>query len=538
MQLHPGDSGIDLADVGHRIEASDRYRSVGVSSLGHAVEMDVPRRRLITVSVMLSSLLPSLDQTIANVALPHIQGSLAATQDQMAWVLTSYIVAAAITIPLSGWLAGRLGRKRIFMISIVGFTVASMLCGAAQSLAQIVLARILQGMCGAALVPLSQAVLLDINPPANQPRAMAIWGMGTIIGPIVGPVLGGWLTENYNWRWVFYINVPFGTLALLGVLSFLPETATRKSRFDFLGFSALSIGIGALQMMLDRGQQKDWFNSMEICIEGVVAATAFYLFIVHMLTTTHQRFVSPALFRDRNYLTCNVLLFITVGVLFGNLALLPTMLQQLLNYPVVTAGFVTAPRGVGTLISMIIAGRIVGKVDLRLLVSSGFALTAFSLWQMTGFDLQMDTTLIVWSGVLQGLGSGLIFAPLSAAAFATLASTLRNEGTAIFSLTRNFGGSIGISVAETLLTRNTQIMHASLGEHLNRYSSILRAQLPGGSASLHTLAGLNATMTQQAAMIAYNNNFKLMMLLCLATMPLVFMLRNGGIRAAESVAIE
>src|SRR6202041_3165212 len=256
--------------------------------------------RVITASIMLASIMQSLDMTIANVALPRIQGSLSATQDQMAWVLTSYIIAAAIMTPLSGWLAGQLGRKRVFLLSIVGFTVASMLCGLAQSLPEIVLARLLQGLCGAALIPMSQAVLLDINPPSQHARAMAVWVMGVTIGPIMGPALGGWLTENYNWRWVFYINLPFGILAFLGILSFLPEAAIRKSRFDFFGFTALSVAIAAFQIMLDRGQLKDWFSSTEIWIEATVAAVALYLFIIHMLTTTEQRFVSPALFKDRN----------------------------------------------------------------------------------------------------------------------------------------------------------------------------------------------------------------------------------------------
>ena len=252
------------------------------------VEIDGPRRVLITLSVMMASVMQSLDNTIANVALPRIQGSLSATQDQMAWVLTSYIIAAAIMTPLSGWLAGRIGRKRVFLFSISGFTVASMLCGLAQTLPQIVLARLLQGLCGAALIPMSQAVLLDINPPAHHARAMSIWVMGAVLGPILGPVLGGWLTENYNWRWVFYINVPVGILAFLGIVSVMPETVIRRSRFDFFGFIALSLAVGALQMMLDRGQLKDWFSSTEIWIEAVVAAVAFYLFIVHMLTTTRS----------------------------------------------------------------------------------------------------------------------------------------------------------------------------------------------------------------------------------------------------------
>ena len=493
-----------------------------------------PRRTLITVSVMLASIMSALDTTIANVALPRIQGSVSATQDQMAWVLTSYIVAAAIMTPLSGWLAGRIGRKKVFLYSVAGFTVASMLCGVAQTLPQIVLARLIQGLCGAALIPLSQAVLLDINPPERHARAMAVWVMGATLGPIVGPALGGWLTENYNWRWVFYINVPFGILAFLGILSFLAETASRKSRFDFLGFAALSVAIASLQIMLDRGQLKDWFSSMEIWLEAIVAAVAFYWFVIHMLTTTEQRFVSPALFKDRNFLTGNVFIFLVGAVLYATLALLPPLLQDLLNYPVVTTGLVTAPRGAGTLAAMFIVGRLMGKVDIRLIIAAGFSMAAAASWQMTGFDVQMDSSKVVWSGVLQGLGTGFVYVPLAAAAFATLTPALRNEGTAIFSLTRNLGSSIGISVVNTLLTRNTQIVHAMLGEHVSRYSPVLRAQMPGG---LRTLAGLNATVTEQAAMIAYNNDFKLMMVLSLAAIPLVLLLRKGG-APAEPVHIE
>jgi DHA2 family multidrug resistance protein len=507
------------------------------SAAAPTAQIDGPRRALITVSVMLASIMQSLDTTIANVALPRIQGSVSATQDQMAWVLTSYIVAAAIMTPLSGWLAGQIGRKKVFLYSVAGFTLASMLCGLAQSLPQIVLARLVQGLCGAALVPLSQAVLLDINPPARHARAMAVWVMGVTLGPIIGPALGGWLTENYNWRWVFYINLPFGILAFLGMFSFLPETAIRKSRFDFFGFTALSLAIAAFQIMLDRGQLKDWFSSTEIWIEATVAAVALYLFIIHMLTTTEQRFVSPALFKDRNFLTGNLFIFIVGAVLYASLALLPPLLQDLLNYPVVTTGLVTAPRGFGTLAAMFIVGRILGKVDIRLIIGTGFALTALSCWQMTGFDLQMDSSMVVWSGVSQGMGTGLVYVPLAAATFATLTPALRNEGTSIFSLTRNIGSSIGISVVNTLLTRNTQIMHATLGEHMTRYSPVLRAQLPDGAPSLHTLAGLNATVTEQASMIAYNNDFKLTMLLSLAAIPLVVLLRKGS-GSVEPVHIE
>src|ERR1700676_562994 len=297
---------IGRSDCGQRLRCNQVNAAAAVGS-GTA---RAPHRGLITLSVMLASIMQALDNTIANVALPRIQGSLSATQDQMAWVLTSYIIAAAIMTPLSGWLAGQIGRKRVFLTSIIGFTIASALCGLAQSLPEIVIARLLQGLCGAALIPMSQAVLLDINPPERHAKAMALWVTAVTIGPILGPALGGWLTENYNWRWVFYINVPFGILSFLGILTFMPETQLRKSRFDFLGFTALSLAIGAFQLMLDRGQLKDWFSSTEIWVEAIVAGISFYLFVVHMFTTSKPTFVSAALFKDRNFVTGNVFIFI------------------------------------------------------------------------------------------------------------------------------------------------------------------------------------------------------------------------------------
>ena len=498
-----------------------------------------PHRVLITLSVMLASIMQALDNTIANVALPRIQGSLSATQDQMAWVLTSYIIAAAIMTPLSGWLAGQIGRKRVFLFSVVGFTIASALCGLAQSLPEIVLARLLQGLCGAALIPMSQAVLLDINPPERHAKAMALWVMGVTIGPILGPALGGWLTESYNWRWVFYINVPFGILSFLGILTFMPETELRKSRFDFFGFTALSFAIGSFQLMLDRGQLKDWFSSTEIWIEAIVAGLGFYLFVVHMLTTSKPAFVSPALFKDRNFVTGNVFIFVVGVVLFATLALLPPLLQDLLNYPVVLTGLVTAPRGIGTLAAMFIVGRLMGIVDTRLIIAAGFGLTAFSLWQMTGFYLQMDTPLIVWSGLTQGLGTGFVYVPLAAITFATLSPEFRNEGTALFSLVRNVGSSVGISVVETLLTRNTQMMHSRLGEQITPYNDVLHSQSLTALPTTHSLAMLNHSVNDQAAMIAYNNDFKLMMVLTLCAIPLVLLLRRADRKKTpEPVVIE
>lgn len=484
-----------------------------------------PHRGAITLSVMLASILQALDTTIANVALPHIRGSLSATSEQMGWVLTSYIVCAAIMTPLAGWLAVRYGRKRVLVFSIVGFTATSALCGLSQSLAQIVLFRALQGLSGAALVPLSQAVLLDINPPERHGRATAVWGMGVLIGPIIGPMLGGWLTDNYSWRWVFYINVPFGILSTLGVLTYLRESEPRKSVFDFFGFATLSLAVGALQLMLDRGQLLDWFGSTEICIEAGLAALAGYLFVVHTLTARHP-FVSPGLFADRNFAAGNLFIFVIGVVLFATLALLPPMFQDLMNYPVTTTGIITAPRGVGAFITMAVVGRMVGRVDARLLITVGLAITALSLWMMTGVSLQMDSRLIVWSGFLQGVGTGFVYLTVAAASFATLPQLFRAEGTAMFNLMRNIGSSIGIAVVQALLTRNMQIAHASLAAHFDGFGAHRHA-LPFDPATPHGLAALNAFITRQAAMIAYMDDFKLLLVLTIAVAPLVLLMRAG-----------
>ena len=504
---------------------------------GAVLQLDGRRRALLTVSVMMASMLQAIDTTIANVALPRIQGSMSATQDQMAWVLTSYIVAVAIATPVVGWLAGQIGRRRVFLFSIAGFTATSLLCGLAQSLPQIVVTRLLQGLSGAALIPMSQAVMLDAYPPARQARAMTLWVMGTVMGPIIGPALGGWLTESYDWRWVFFINLPVGVLAWLGVAGSLPETTTPRSRFDAFGFVALSLGVGALQLLLDRGQRNDWFESRETWIEATIAAVTLYGFFVHMLTAPRPPFISPALFRDRNFVTGNVLVFVIGVVLFATLALLPTLMQDLLAYPVVTAGMIMAPRGMGTLSAMLIVGRLIARLGVRPTVGIGMLLTAVSLWQMSGFDLQMGAASFVWAGALQGLGVGLVYAPLAPLAFATLKPALRNEGTALFNLARNVGSSIGISVVESLLVRKTQLLHARLAEHLSPYDAATRSALAGTFAGPHGLARLNAWVTRQAAMIAYTNDFKLMMLLTLASMPLLLLLRPGA-HASEVVAVE
>ena len=493
---------------------------------------ETPHRGLITVSIMLATVMQVLDMTIANVALPHMQGNLSATQEQIAWVLTSYIVAAAIMTPPTGFLSARYGRKRVFTWAVAGFILASMLCGASTSLAELVTFRILQGMCGAALVPLSQAVLLDTYPRERHGSAMALWGIGVMVGPILGPTLGGYLTEYYNWRWIFYINVPFGLMALTGILAFVPETRRDTSRpFDLFGFALLSIAIGALQLMLDRGSSKDWFDSTEIVLEATFAGLFLYLFLVHMFT--HRRpFVEPGLFRDRNFAIGLFIMFIISIILLSTMTLLPPFLQNLKGYPVITTGFVLAPRGMGTMTAMFMVGIFANRVDARLMILTGLILTIVSLWQMSGFDLNVSTWMLVHTGIVQGLGLGLIFVPLSTMTFVTLAPHYRNEGTAMFSLMRNMGSSIGVSVMITLLGQQTQANHAILSEHLTPFNHNLPAAWSVDTTS--GLMALNAEVTRQAAAIAYLDDFRLMIVIVLLAIPLVALLRGAQYGAKKA----
>jgi DHA2 family multidrug resistance protein len=487
----------------------------------------VQHRGLITVSVMLATIMQALDTTIANVALPHMQGTMSATQDQISWVLTSYIVASAIAMPLTGILSARLGRTRVFLWSVAGFTVASMLCGAAQNLTQIVLFRMLQGVFGASLVPLSQTVMLDSYPPAKRGAAMALWGMGVMVGPILGPALGGWLTEYYNWRWVFYINLPFGIMAWLGIKAYVRETdLDPKRRFDLLGFVLLGLAIGALQMMLDRGESQDWFNSTEVIVETLIMGFAFYLFISHMLTH-EQPFLEPGMFRDRNFSVALVFIFIVGVILLASMALLPPFLSGLMGYPVIDVGLVLAPRGFGTIAAMAIVGRLSGRVDPRGLIVLGVVLTAASLWQMTGFNTDIDNGDIVSSGILQGFGMGFIFVPLSTIAFATIAPRFRADATSLFSLVRNIGSSIGISVVTTYLTQRVQANHAAFSAYITPYSLPLQQAAQSGAIDLSSAAGLatiNSLVTREASVLAYLQDFRLMMWVTLAALPLVLLL--------------
>jgi DHA2 family multidrug resistance protein len=511
-----------------------------------AVDSALPRERsagftrtLSTASIMLATLMNSLDTTIANVALPHIQGSVSASQDQITWVLTSYIVAAAIMTPLVSWLASIFGRKMVFLVSIVGFVVASMLCGIAGSLVQIVLYRLLQGMFGAALIPLSQAVLLDIYPPRQHGQAMAVWGAGAILGPVLGPAIGGWLTDNLSWRWVFFINLPIGIMAFVGVFLFIQgDRAARRPSIDFFGYITLAVAIGATQMFLDRGATLDWFASTEVQIEFVTAILAFYLFMVQILTA-RKPFVSLAIFADRNFATASFFGFLVGILLFSGLALLPPMMENLLGYPVVTTGLVSMPRGVGSFVAMFAVGQLVGRIDVRLILLTGLCISALAVLQMSHFNLQMTSTPIVISGLLQGLGTGLLFVPLSTVAFASLPASLRTEAAGFYTLIRNIGSSIGISIMQVMLGNNIDQAHADLVTHVRPDNPLFRApylRAPFSLVDLHGLAALNGEITRQASMIAYDDDFRLMLWITLAAIPLLVLMQPPGRRPAQGTA--
>lgn len=486
-------------------------------------------RAMIMIAVMLATLMQVLDTTIANVALPHMQTSLGATPETINWVLTSYIVASACAIPITGWLADRVGRKRLLVTTVVVFTAASVLCGLAQGLSSMVLFRVAQGIAGAFIVPMAQAVMFDINPPERHARAMALFGGGIMIGPILGPVLGGWLTESFNWRWVFIVNLPVGILATLMLLRFMPKTEKTKRPFDLFGFALLAVAIGGLQMMLDRGEQLDWFESWEVRIEAGLAIAAAWMFGVHLLTAKKPIF-EPQMFADRNFAMGLFFMAVTGVLLLAGLALLPPLLQRLMGYSVLQSGYLTAPRGIGTLISMLMAGRLVGKVDARILIFAGIGLMALSLWQMSGFSLAMDSRPVIVSGVVQGLGLGLIFVPLQTLAFGTLAPRFRTTAAALLNLSRNIGGSVGISMVTTLLARNLQVSHADMAAQVTPFRMPLADpavadRLQGvGEAGLRML---DAEINRQALMIAFIDDFHLMMLVTLAALPLVLLLRKA-----------
>lgn len=486
------------------------------------------RRNLLIAVIMIATLMQVLDTTIANVALPHMQAGLGATPETITWVLTSYIIMSAIATPITGWLEARFGRRQLFTTAIAGFTLSSALCGMATSLEMMVVARALQGIFGAAISPLGQATMLDSSPREKHPQVMMIWGMGVMVGPIVGPVLGGWLTEDYGWRWVFFINLPIGVVATVAMWFLLGPKQLPRRDFDLVGFGLLVIGLASLQLMLDRGVQQDWFNSTEILIEAGLAVAAFWMFVVHNFTT-RAPLIPVALFKDRNFVTAVIFITLLMGLMISGAALLAPMLQSLLGYDAMKAGMLIMPRGVGFLLAMPIATFVSKKLDARLVVSTGLMLTAASLWLMTGFDLEMGPRLVVISGFIQGCGMGLVFLPLNILAFSTLAPQLRTEAASVYNLFRNIGGSIAIALMGALIARNVQVSHSEL------VGNITADKVPYLGAGMLEAMGMNGAMiaqsidveiNRQALMVAYLDDFWLMMWVVIGTLPLVMLLRN------------
>ncbi|MBR0875515.1 multidrug efflux MFS transporter [Bradyrhizobium tropiciagri] len=491
------------------------------------------RRNMVTICAMTATIMQALDTTIANVALPYMQGSLSASQDQINWVLTSYIVAAAIMTAPVGWIANRYGRKRIFIICSAGFTLASVLCGLAQDINQMVLFRLLQGVFGAALVPLSQAVMLDSYALHERAKAMSIWGMGVMMGPIMGPSLGAWLTETYSWHWVFFVNLPFGAITVLGLAIFMDETRQDHNlRFDWFGFGALAVGIGALQLALDRGEQLGWLESNEIMVEFIVAAVGFYFFMAHSLTT-NRPFIQFALFKDRNFLGGCVFMTVMGLVLYSTMALSSPYLQNVIGYPIITAGLLLASRGFGTFVAMMLVGRMMRYFEARTLIIAGLTLTAASLFRMTGWTDMTQASEIIVVSVIQGFGFGLVFVPLSTVAFLTLPGHLRTDGTSMLTLLRNVASSVGISIVIAQLTEGSRRVYAKLSEQINPFNHALQMPDVSRMINLNSDAGramADKMVAAQSQIIAFSHDYHLVMLFILVSIPLAIMI--GSTKAA------
>ncbi|HEY4987069.1 MAG TPA: DHA2 family efflux MFS transporter permease subunit [Bradyrhizobium sp.] len=491
------------------------------------------RRNMVTICAMTATIMQALDTTIANVALPYMQGTLSASQDQINWVLTSYIVAAAIMTAPVGWIANRFGRKRIFIICSAGFTMASVMCGLAQDINQMVLFRLLQGVFGAALVPLSQAVMLDAYALHERAKAMSIWGMGVMMGPIMGPSLGAWLTETYSWHWVFFVNLPFGIITVLGLVVFMDETKKNLDlRFDWFGFAALAIGIGSLQLALDRGEQLGWFESSEIIAEFIVSGVGFYYFFAHSLTTDRP-FIQFALFKDRNFVGGCVFMTVMGLVLFSTMALSSPYLQNVIGYPIITAGLLLASRGCGTFVAMMMVGRMMRYVEARMLIITGLSLTALSLFYMTGWTDQTGVPEIVTISIVQGFGFGLVFVPLSTVAFMTLSTQLRTDGTSMLTLLRNVASSIGISIVIAQLTEGSRRVHAILVEQITPFNHALQMPDVARMIDLSTTTGraiADAMVNVQAQIIAFSQDYQMVMIFVVCTIPLAIMI--GSTKAA------
>ncbi len=491
-----------------------------------ASQADIANRVPITGALMLATLMNTLDSTIANVALPHMQGSLGAAQDQITWVLTSYIIATAIMTPLSGWLSLKIGRKPMFLASIATFTLASMACGVAQNLPEMVGCRLIQGLAGASLMPLSQAVMLDIFPMSQIPMVMSIWSAAVIMGPIFGPWVGGWITESLTWRWVFYINLPIGILSFLGVYMFLEGGGGGRQRpFDFLGFGSLVTFVASFQLMADRGPSQDWFGSREIWTELIIGLVGLWIFIVQTVTTQNP-FFHRDLAKDRNYVVCVSFGFFVSALLFSTTALLPTFMQTLLGYSALQSGEASMPRGVGSLMAFLLVPWLIRWIGARPVLLIGIPIACFALWEMSHFNLEMTAMPIMTSGLVQGFGVGLLFSPLNVLGYATLSPMHRTEGTILNTMVRSLGSSIGISMIEASLTTQSSQAHASLASGVNCgdpvFSGLPAMVNPCGPG----IAAFNGEVTRQGAMLAYDSIFAWMALGVMLLLPMLALLRR------------
>jgi DHA2 family multidrug resistance protein len=504
-------------------------RAAGLTHEAYTTKLEL---RIVMLCSMAGTLMQALDSTIANVALPYMQGSLSASRDQITWVLTSYIVAAAIMTAPVGWIAARFGRKNFAIVSLTGFTVASMMCGAAQTLDQMIIFRLIQGAFGAALAPLSQSIMLDLYPAAKRGTVMAIWGMGVMVGPILGPTLGGYLTDAYDWRWVFYVNLPFGIAAVTGISLFLRDTHRDESlKFDWFGFAMLGIGLAALQLMLDRGTTKDWFSSSEIVIYALLAGLGLYRFVVHILTT-QKSFMPREIFKDRNFVTALFLMLLVSLIMLASSALLPPYLENLAGYSVTQTGLLMAPRGVGTMISMVFAGRLAMRLDARHVMAVGTALLLWSLWEMSHWTPGVAAWWLCFVSFVQGIGMGLIFVPMNLIAFATLSPVLRTDGSALFNLVRNVGSAVGVSITTTMLANSIQTMHAQLAGNVSPFNRALSVNAPSMMWNPNLpfgLAQLDSIVQYNAQIIAYANDFLFMFFISLPALFVLFLMRRPAL---------
>lgn len=496
---------------------------------------------LIASAVMLATFMEVLDTSVANVSLPHIAGTLSASTEEATWVLTSYLVANAVILPISGWLSSYFGRKRLLITCIIIFTLSSALCGAATSMTMLIAARVLQGIGGGVLQPTAQAVLMESFPFEKRGQAMAVYAMGIIVAPIIGPTLGGWITDNYSWRWIFYINIPVGIAAVLMAAWFIENPPYLKrakgSRIDYLGFALMTVCLATFQLVLDTGQQNDWFESKQIVLLSVVSVVSLVAFVIRELTV-EEPIVNLRVLANRNFGVGTLLMTVVGGVLYGTTALLPLFLQTLLGYPAVQSGLAVSPRGIGSMASMIIVGRLVGKIDSRLLMTFGFFVLAVSMYMLAGITLDIGMPNIVWPNVINGFAMGFIFVPLTTTATGTLSREQMGNAAGIYSLMRNLGGGLGISAVTTLLARGAQQHQAAMVSHLTPYDSAFQQRMQqlqgvfGSSAEglQKAYAAVYGVLVRQANLLAFVDNFRLLTFVCLACIPLVFLLRRvrGG----------